>query len=93
MLQGDATTIIQSTDCFHEVHIKCFKQRCYESKMAGTEVFCPVCNMQISAQEINAQLTEEDQKMIDQEQMNKLLADKDITSCPDCARVVMIVPG
>ena len=25
--------------------------------------------------------------------MNKILADKDITTCPECARVVMIVPG
>jgi hypothetical protein len=54
MGKGDATTIIQSTDCFHEVHIKCFNQRCYESKMAGTDVYCPDCNKQVSEQEINA---------------------------------------
>ena len=39
------------------------------------------------------QLTEEEQKLIEHEQMNKLLANNDITSCPKCARVVMIVPG
>ena len=85
--------MIQSTDCFHQVHQYCFHK---EARVAGLnlrEVHCPVCDKMIADYEVRQQLNKKDLKEIADKEMNELLKSNPmLRKCP-CGNLMEVLQG
>ena len=61
--------LLQSTDCFHIVHLSCFKQRSIKALINNEPLKCPECNMDVSSLEMKGMLLPEELEKIEEEQM------------------------
>lgn len=57
--------MLQSTDCFHTVHLQCFKGRAKEALTENSNVFCPTCNKQVAEYELKSYLDADEIKEIE----------------------------
>ena len=75
--------LLQSTDCFHIVHLSCFKQRSIKALINNEPLKCPECEMDVSSLEMRGMLLPEELEKIEEEQMKKFYE-----SNQDSARIV-----
>ena len=59
--------LLQSTECFHIVHLECFKKKSIEALIAGDTIQCPNCNANVTKGEMRGVLLPEDLEMIEAE--------------------------
>lgn len=58
---NNGKTFIQSTECFHQVHIDCLKENAIKQRSMDEIVKCPSCQGHIQTYELNEYLTPEEQ--------------------------------
>jgi uncharacterized protein (DUF2461 family) len=85
--------MLQSTECFHQVHVDCLRDKTVELKSENKEVKCPRCKEQISEQELKAYLQKEQIDEIDKNvQMNFVKENPNMVSC-SCGNIMEMLPG
>ena len=96
---GDAEMLIQSTDCFHIVHMKCFKEHAYKALLTGDNMECPNCHAIVQRVEMRSVMLEEELEKIKEEQM-KVFIDSvgdsiRLVKCPseECGNMMEVSKG
>ena len=91
--QDEQSTVIQSTDCFHIVHLDCFKAGAKETLLKDTELYCPTCNKEIDKGELKSYLTREEIQEIDEMQMKQFMQEnQNLVRCP-CGNMMEVEEG
>lgn len=92
-MENSNCTMLQSTECFHQVHVDCLRDKTVELKSENKEVKCPRCKEQISEQELKAYLQKEQIDEIDKNvQMNFVKENPNMVSC-SCGNIMEMLPG
>ena len=52
--------MLQTTDCFHQIHVDCFREEIIKKMSASEPVLCPRCGKQIQDFECRQFLSEDD---------------------------------
>ena len=52
-MENNNMTMLQTTDCFHQVHIDCLREECKDKLSNCEEVKCPRCQVPIASAELN----------------------------------------
>ena len=66
--------MLQSTDCFHSVHLDCFKQFAKVALTSNQVLPCPECGKSIQQFEMKNYLSEEEIQEIEKSQVESLVA-------------------
>ena len=66
VLPNQAEMLLQSTECFHIVHLACFKARAIETLIEGTTLQCPTCDEEIAHYEMQGVLLPEELHRIEE---------------------------
>ena len=91
--QNNNLTMLQSTDCFHQVHIDCFKEAIIKAKANYEPVKCPRCGAEVQDFELNQYLTKEEQAEIEKSQrMNIIKMNPNLISC-SCGNIMEMQKG
>ena len=69
--RDEAEMLLQSTDCFHIVHLACFRQQSITALTNGDILNCPSCDAEVSRVEMRGVLLPEEIEKIEQDQMKK----------------------
>ena len=94
--EGQDIVMIQSTDCFHTVHMECFKERGKQCLIEDMVMVCPECRKIIDENEIKNYLSSEEIEQIDKMKLDKMLQQQgNIARCPleNCGNVMEVSPG
>lgn len=92
-MESGNMTMLQSTDCFHQVHIDCLRESVIGLKSESKDVRCPRCNKIIMDVELNQYLDKEQQELIHKNQtMNIVKENPEMISC-SCGNVMFMEPG
>ena len=67
----DETVLLQTTECFHSVHLQCFKQSAKNALRTNTALHCPQpdCLKQINVSEMRNYLSQDEIEEIEKGQM------------------------
>lgn len=85
--------MLQTTDCFHQIHVDCFREEIVKRLSNNEPVKCPRCHKQILEYECKQFVSEEDQKKIDKGQVMNLIKDNpNMISC-SCGNMMEMVAG
>ena len=83
ILPDDNSVLLQSTECFHSVHLACFKNSAREALTDNSSMFCPECGRQISVVEMRNYFDQEELEEIEKRQMQKLIGSNiNLKKCP-----------
>lgn len=66
-------TMLQSSECFHQVHIDCLKEVAIKKRSCDENVDCPDCHQRVQVWELNEYLTAEDQQEINKGQTQNIV--------------------
>ena len=44
LMEGQDQVMLQTSECFHAVHLECFRAAAYEALKAKKFLYCPECN-------------------------------------------------
>lgn len=58
-MENNNMTMIQSTECFHQVHVDCLREKIIALKSESKSVLCPKCQLGIQDFELNQYLDQE----------------------------------
>jgi len=61
-------TMLQSTDCFHQVHIDCLKETTIKKWSENLEVKCPKCQADVAQYEAKEYLSPDEKNLIEKNQ-------------------------
>lgn len=85
--------LLQSTDCFHQVHVDCFREEIVKQKSENKPVKCPRCHKEIAEFECKQFISEEDEKKIEKGQLMQIIKENpDLVSC-SCGNMMMMEEG
>jgi hypothetical protein len=86
-------TMLQSTDCWHQVHISCLVEEALRQLSKSEPVCCPRCDANIQQYELNEYLTPEHKAQIEKNQILEIVkANPDMVNCT-CGNAMMMEPG
>lgn len=75
-------TMIQSTECWHQVHVDCLKEATIKLRSEDQSVKCPKCQGVIQTYELNELLTKEELDQIEKaQQMQIVKVNENFVSC------------
>lgn len=85
--------MLQTTDCFHQVHIDCLREATIKKLSDCEDVQCPRCKEPIAAAELNQFLTPEERAEIEKNQTLQIVkANPSFVSCT-CGNIMEMMPG
>ena len=85
--------MLQSTECFHTVHLSCFKKAAFDALMKKQFLYCPECKQPLQEAELKKYLSKEELKEIDDSQFKSFIQDQNnLVTCP-CGNVMEVQPG
>ncbi len=86
-------TMIQSTDCFHQVHIECLKEKTIELKSENKNVNCPKCGKNIQDFELKQYLEKQQLDEIDKRVLMQIVKENDAMVSCSCGNIIEMAPG
>lgn len=91
--KNNGKTFIQSTECFHQVHIECLKEQAIKLRCEDQVVKCPTCQGVVQTYELNEYLTPEEIQQIEKaQQMQIVKLNDNFVSC-QCGNIMELVAG
>jgi uncharacterized protein YbaR (Trm112 family) len=91
MTDSEEMTMIQSTECFHQVHVKCLKKEIIAQ--SNINVCCPRCKRQIQKFETTQYLSEQEAQEIDLKLFQQMVNENESMVVCSCGNVMDFVPG
>ena len=88
--------MLQSTECFHTVHLQCFRARALQALIDNQPLTCPTCHKSVSDQEKKAYLDESEIKDIEKRQLDQFIGNQqNMAKCPDeaCGYMIEVAQG
>lgn len=92
-MQESLITMLQSTDCFHQVHIECVRIDAVRKKSENASVNCPKCQATIQDWELNEYYKPEDVAKIEKNQRMQIVKiNENFVQC-SCDNIMELLPG
>jgi hypothetical protein len=93
ILPAEEEVMLQSTECFHNVHLACFKAKSVEALSSNVPLHCPQCQIMVQQIEMHEYLSPQEKKAIEDAQMQQYMADNNsLATCP-CGNLMEVAPG
>ena len=86
--------LLQTTECFHMVHLKCFKERSMHALINEEPLQCPDCFSIVDRVEMESVLQQEEKNHISDQLMKKYMEScgLNLATCP-CGSIMEVSPG
>ena len=86
-------TMLQTTDCFHQVHVDCLREKAFQIKSENGNVTCPRCSVPVADYELNQYLDDKQKADIEKNQAMQIVKINESFVCCSCGNIMEIVPG